>query len=117
MSTILAIDLGKFNSVLCWFEPETRSSVFRTVKTAPEVLRTELLRQTVKQIVFEACSQAGWVHDLCEELGGGAATSNSYPPNIWRHPIRGVRSDFLGLRGSRASTLNVWVADFNEPPA
>ena len=25
-TTILAIDLGKFNSVLCWYEPATRGS-------------------------------------------------------------------------------------------
>ena len=66
--TILAIDLGKFNSVLVWFEPETRATAYRTIKTTPELLRVELLRQPVVQIVFEACSQAGWVHDLCEEL-------------------------------------------------
>ena len=66
--TILAIDLGKFNSVLVWFEPETRATAFRTMKTAPELLRVELLRQPFAQIVFEACSQAGRVHDLCEEL-------------------------------------------------
>ena len=66
--TILAIDLGKFNSVLVWFEPETRATAFRTIKTTPELLRVELLRQPVAQIAFEACCQAGWVHDLCEEL-------------------------------------------------
>src|SRR6266566_576389 len=68
-TTILAIDLGKFNSVLCWYEPSTRSTTFRTVRTAIEELRQELTRQPVAQVVFEACSQAGWVHDLCEELG------------------------------------------------
>ena len=66
--TILAINLGKFNSVLVWFEPETRSTAYRTIKTTPELLRVELLRQPVVSVVFEACSQAGWVHDLCEEL-------------------------------------------------
>ena len=25
ITTTLAIDLGKFNSVLCWYEPTTRS--------------------------------------------------------------------------------------------
>jgi hypothetical protein len=25
-TTILAADLGKFNSVLCWFEPHTRDA-------------------------------------------------------------------------------------------
>jgi len=67
-TTILAVDLGKFNSVLCWFEPESRSSALRTVKTNHDDLRRELTRHPVAQAVFEACSQAGWVHDLCEEL-------------------------------------------------
>jgi len=67
-TTILAIDLGKFNSVLCWYEPKTRAADFRTVKTTPSELRLELLRQPVECVVIEACSAAGWVHDLCEEL-------------------------------------------------
>lgn len=65
---ILTIDLGKFNSVLCWFPPATKHADFRTVRTTPDELRRELLRQPVSQVVFEACSQAGWVHDLCEAL-------------------------------------------------
>ena len=67
-TAILAIDLGKFNSVLCWYEPDTKATVFRTIKTTPAELRKELLRQPVVTVVFEACSQAGGVHDLCEEL-------------------------------------------------
>ena len=67
-TTILAIDLGKFNSVLCWYEPKTRGVEYRTVKTTPSELRRELLRQSVERVVIEACSAAGWVHDLCEEL-------------------------------------------------
>jgi hypothetical protein len=30
-STILVIDLGKYNSVLCWYEPDTRSAAYLTV--------------------------------------------------------------------------------------
>ena len=67
-TTILAIDLGKFNSVLCWYEPTTKDTTFRTVRTSANELRKELTRQAVAQVVFEACSQAGWVHDLCVEL-------------------------------------------------
>jgi transposase len=67
-STILAIDLGKYNSVLCWYEPESRAAAFRTVPTTAADLRRELTCQPVTQVVFEACSQTGWVHDLCEEL-------------------------------------------------
>jgi hypothetical protein len=30
---ILAIDLGRFNSVLCWYEPTSRAGTFRTAAT------------------------------------------------------------------------------------
>ena len=76
-ATILAVDLGKFNSVLCWYQPQTRSTAFRTVKTSPENLRRELARGPVAQVVFEACSQAGWVHDLCAELGLDAIVAST----------------------------------------
>src|SRR4051794_9344235 len=69
MQTILAIDLGKYNSVLCWYEPGSRAAVYRTVATTVEDLGRELVRQPGVTVVFEACSQAGWMHDLCEELG------------------------------------------------
>src|SRR5262245_55756042 len=55
-TTILAVDLGKFNSVLCWYEPATRTAAFRTVRTAHEELRQELTRPPVAQVVFEACA-------------------------------------------------------------
>ena len=32
-TTILALDLGKFNSVLCWYESEDRPPAFRSVKS------------------------------------------------------------------------------------
>jgi hypothetical protein len=30
---ILAVDLGKFNSVFCWYEVSTKATAFRTVAT------------------------------------------------------------------------------------
>ena len=43
---ILAIDLGKFNSVFCWFDPATKATTFRTVPSNPEAIRDALLRQS-----------------------------------------------------------------------
>ena len=45
MSVILAIDLGKFNSVFCWYDPATKASTVRTVRTAEAEFREVLLRQ------------------------------------------------------------------------
>ena len=77
MSLILAIDLGKFNSVVCAFDSDTREASFRTIKTTPAIVRVELLRQPVVRVVIEACSPAGWVHDLCEELKLPCSVANT----------------------------------------
>src|SRR5947209_2912192 len=98
-TTILAIDLGKFNSVLCWYEPATRAAASRAAKTTPEELRRELARRPVAQVVFEACSQAGWVHDLCEQLPLPAPVANTNGAAWqWKHVKRKTdRDDALKL--------------------
>ena len=103
MSTILVIDLGKYNSILCWYEVESRQAVYRSVSTTPELLRPELQRQAVSTVVIEACSQAGWVSDLCHcpcryratlptptIRPGNGSTSNG-------RPTRTMPSSWLGL--------------------
>jgi transposase len=98
-STILAIDLGKFNSVLCWYEPDARTERFRTTPTSPDDLTRELTRRPVARVVFEACSQAGWVHDLCEQLGVPAlVASTTGAAWQWKHVKRKTdRDDALKL--------------------
>ena len=76
-NVILAIDLGRYNSVVCWYDADTRASEFRTVHSIPEELRQALTKRPVSSVVFEACSQAGWVHDLCEELGLPMTVANT----------------------------------------
>jgi transposase len=93
-STILAIDLGKFNSVFCWFDPDARTERFRTAPTTPDDLRRELLRQPVARVVFEACSQAGWVHDLCGELELPATVASTTGAAWqWKHVKRKTDRD------------------------
>ena len=76
-STILAIDLGKFNSVLCWYDVSTKSTTFRTVPTSEVEFRQALLRQPDVTVVVEACSPAGWVHDLAVSLGLTVLVANT----------------------------------------
>jgi transposase len=97
--TILAIDLGRFNSVLCWYEPTTKATSFRATPTTPADLRRELLRRPVGRVVIEACSPAGWVHDLCGEVGLACAVANTTGAAWqWRHVKRKTdRDDALKL--------------------
>jgi transposase len=98
-TAILAIDLGKFNSVFCWYDLDARTAAFRTAATTPDDLRRELLRRPVARVVFEACSQAGWVHDRCEQLGVPAlVASTTGAAWQWKHVKRKTdRDDALKL--------------------
>lgn len=80
---ILAIDLGKVKSVACVFEVATGSSRFEAIGTTPsEVLRL-VERERPERVVIEIGSSAGWVCDLCRELGVEVLVAN---PNgeAWR---------------------------------
>lgn len=76
MSTILAIDLGKFKSVACWYEAGSGEAKFQTLPTSLSEMRQLLQARTVEVVVFEACTLAGWVYDLCVELGIKARVAN-----------------------------------------
>jgi transposase len=97
--TILAVDLGRFNSVLCWYDPTTKAASFRTAATTPADLRRELLRRPVGCVVVEACSPAGWVYDLCGQVGLACAVANTNGAAWqWRHVKRKTdRDDALKL--------------------
>ena len=66
---ILSIDLGKFKSVFCAYDRETRAPRFATVLTSPDEFRRVLERECPELVVFETCTIAGWVADLCEAVG------------------------------------------------
>jgi transposase len=96
---ILAIDLGRFNSVCCWYDGPTNAPAYRTTPTTPLDLRRELLRRPVARVVIEACSPAGWVHDLCGAVGLRCEVANTNGAAWqWRHVKRKTdRDDALKL--------------------
>ena len=96
---ILAIDLGKFNSVCCWYDTTTKSATFRPAKTTLADLGRQLTRVRVAGVVIEAGSPAGWVHDLCAELGLPCWVANTAGPAWqWKNLKRKTdRDDALKL--------------------
>lgn len=66
---ILAIDLGKFNSMICLYDTQTQKAVFLRAETTRDYLQAVLKRHRADLVVMEACSCSGWVSDLCHELG------------------------------------------------
>ncbi len=67
--TILALDLGKYKTVACACDPATAQARFDALTTSREHLRKLFARERPAAVVIEACLLAGWVHDLCHELG------------------------------------------------
>ena len=81
ITRILALDLGKFNSVLCVYDPATHAHRFISVQTTPQAMHDLLVAQqsddpAATLLVIETCDVAGWVHDLALALGIHVAVAN-----------------------------------------
>jgi transposase len=68
MNTILGLDLGKFKSVACAYDPSTQEADYSTIPTDPDTFRGFLAARRPDLVVFETCTVAGWVADTCAEL-------------------------------------------------
>ena len=68
-TSILAIDLGKYKSVACVYDQAGGEVRFTTIDTGRVELRRLLDKEQPGVVIIEACLLAGWVHDLCAELG------------------------------------------------
>lgn len=73
---ILAIDLGKYKCVACLYRPAADPE-FRALDTSVAEVERLIRRTRPAVVVIEACTLAGWVHDLCEALGVRCAVANT----------------------------------------
>ena len=65
---IMAIDLGKFNSMMCRYETSTQKYELETVATERGYFRSLIVNHKPDLVVVEACGPSGWVSDLCGDL-------------------------------------------------
>src|SRR5262245_19401666 len=74
---ILALDLGKFKTVACTYDPITAQARFATLTTS----RAELVRLVEQYrpavVVIEAGTLADWVQDLCAARGLPCQVANT----------------------------------------
>lgn len=77
MTTILALDLGKYKTVACAYDGDPAAARFHTLDTTREELRQLFERHREAVVVVEACALSGWVHDLCTELGLACQVANT----------------------------------------
>jgi transposase len=76
-SAILAVDLGKYKSVACVHDGATGEIAFTTFETTCADLRSVIDKKQPAVVIIEACLLAGWVHDLCVELGVRCLVANT----------------------------------------
>jgi transposase len=74
---ILAVDLGKYKSVACVHDQAMGEFGFTTFETTRREVRRLLEAKQPAVVVIEACLLAGWVHDLCGELGVRCLVANT----------------------------------------
>ncbi len=77
---ILALDLGKFNTMCCYFDTETRKNEFINASTERNYLTTVFKKYAASLIVMEACGPSGWIHDLCVPQSSNAAPRKGSAP-------------------------------------
>jgi transposase len=75
--TILALDLGKYKSVACTYAGDPDDARFQSLTTDRDHLRQLFDQLRPDVVVIEACTLAGWVHDLCAECGLACHVANT----------------------------------------
>lgn len=101
---ILALDLGKFNSVACFYDCATAEHRFVSLANTPQAIH-DLLATYVGDdpsstlVVFETCDCCGWVYDIATALGFALAVANpSHEAWRWKRVKRKTdRDDALKL--------------------
>jgi hypothetical protein len=66
---ILALDLGKINTMCCFFDPKTRKHEFLNAATDRNYLETVFKKNKIDIVVMEACGPSDWINDLAQNLG------------------------------------------------
>lgn len=65
---ILSIDLGKYNSMCCFYNTKTQKAVYQKAETSRRYLTALMKSRKIDLVVLEACGPSGWISDLCHEL-------------------------------------------------
>ena len=103
---IVALDLGKGNSVACVFDSESARHRFETVASTPAAVHDLLAAEGPDRVVMEVGPLAGWVCDLCRALGLEAQVADP-TQEAWRWKNvkrKSDRDDALKL--ARLSAMN-----------
>ena len=80
---ILAMDIGKFNTVFCDYVCENGEHKYGRVKTTPQAIHDLIVSKQPERVVMEVCSIAGWIVDIARALGKETEVANT-SHDAWR---------------------------------
>ncbi len=66
---ILALDLGRFNTMRCFFDTKTRKHSFFNATTDRNYLLSIFKKHRIDLVVMEPCGPSGWINDLAMGQG------------------------------------------------
>ncbi|MFO0826689.1 MAG: IS110 family transposase [Phycisphaerales bacterium] len=104
---ILALDLGKSKTVACDFSTDGGAHAFRTIDSRPGEVHDLIVELAPERVVFEICTDAGWVADVCRalEVPFEAVNPATLAHSMHRRRAKSDRKDALDL--ARASAMGV----------
>ena len=76
--------MGEYKCVACAYDKTTAAAEFRTLTTSRAELERLIRAARPAVVVIEACTLAGWVHDLCGELGVPCKVANT-AAEAWKY--------------------------------
>ena len=74
---IVAMDLGKNKTVVCYYDSTDGSHRFVTVLTRPQAIHDAIVVQPADRIVMEIGSAAGWIYDMATSLNLRTQVANT----------------------------------------
>ena len=80
---ILALDLGKYNTVFCDYDSTNGEHEFGKVRTTPKEIHDLIVEKDPQKIVLEVCHIAGWIVDIAKALGIETEVANA-SHEAWR---------------------------------
>src|SRR5947208_17136041 len=103
---ILALDIGKYQTVACDYEAETARHSFATVATTPQALHDLLVEREPDRVVIEICSIAGWICDLVRTLGIEIQVANTSDERWSWRKVKQKNDRRDALKAAQLSAVN-----------
>jgi transposase len=103
---ILAMDLGKSKTVVCYYDSVSSKHKFGKVKTTPQQIHDLIAGYSPERVVFEICTAAGWVYDVARALCNEVEVANTNH-QAWRWKnIRNKNDKLDALKLAQLSAMN-----------